>query len=311
MNDTTATMRSATDDHYVTEPLVSEPMLPLADLSAPAFEVPSGACDAHVHVFTPGYSHVARPLYTLPDGRLPHFQALMGRLGIDRFVLVQPSFYGVDNSCLLDALTEAGDAARGVVMTPPEVTTAELERMHRRGVRGMRLDLFARANWARDDLAAYVLAMARLVAPLGWHLQFYAPGPVVRDLVPTFARLKTPHVVDHMGYMLAEDGLTPADFDRLLRLTVDGVTHLKLSGPYRVAKNKGYARRCRRRGGDLRDGARPRHLGIGLAAHSEVVARHGRDPQPPGGLGARSRSAARDPRGHAAGAVRLPCLTWP
>jgi 2-pyrone-4,6-dicarboxylate lactonase len=40
--------------------------------------------------------------------------------------------------------------------------------------------------------------------------------------------------------MLEEDGLKPSDFAALLELTRSGRAWLKLSGPYRIAKNKGY-----------------------------------------------------------------------
>ena len=43
-----------------------------------------------------------------------------------------------------------------------------------------------------------------------------------------------------MGYMLEADGLTEADFARLLGLMRDGRCWLKLSAPYRLAKTRGY-----------------------------------------------------------------------
>ena len=50
----------------------------------------------------------------------------------------------------------------------------------------------------------------RAPRPRGWHLQFYTPGTVVRDLLPFLADLEEPFVIDHMGYMLESDGLTRA-----------------------------------------------------------------------------------------------------
>ncbi|MDO5641149.1 MAG: amidohydrolase family protein [Paracoccus sp. (in: a-proteobacteria)] len=223
--------------------VISEPMLPLDGLSPPSFEMPKGACDTHIHIFGPEsvYQPVAQPLYTLPDGKLDHFLALMPILKFERFVIVQPSFYGTDNSCLLDALREAGgEIARGVVMIDEDITPAELARMHEAGVRGVRLDLFSRRTWPQADIRAYITRMAALVAPLGWHLQFYVPGYVIRDLVDFLPRIPVPHVIDHMGYMLASDGLGPDDFARLLARMNDAQTYLKLSGPYRIAKEKGY-----------------------------------------------------------------------
>lgn len=223
-------------------PLKSEPMLPIERLTLPTYDVPAGTCDTHMHVFGPEdrYPHVPQPHYTLPDGELGHFQSLMCVLHIDRFVIVQPSFYGTDNRCLIDALANAGQAARGVIMVEDDVAQGELEALHVAGVRGIRLDLFKRAQQPIEDIKTYILDMAKKAAALGWHLQFYAPGYVVRDLVDFLRGVETPFVIDHMGYMLASDGLTPADFKRLLALMDEGRCYLKLSGPYRIAKEKGH-----------------------------------------------------------------------
>ena len=80
--------------------------------------------------------------------------------------------------------------------------------------------------------------MVDRAAPRGWHIQFYTPGTIVRDLLPFLADLDQPFVIDHMGYMLEADGLTEADFQRLLRVLEYGRCYVKLSGPYRIAKSK-------------------------------------------------------------------------
>jgi 2-pyrone-4,6-dicarboxylate lactonase len=167
------------------EPLVSLPLRPLETVSHPTFPLPAGAWDAHVHIFGPAarYPHVEKPHYTLPDGTLAQYRSLMPRLGIERFVIVQPSFYGCDNSCLIDTLAEVGDRARGVVMIEPDVSDAELEVFHRRGVRAVRLDLFKRAREPLAAVKTYIKQMAARVNPLGWHLQFYAPGERCRPIL--------------------------------------------------------------------------------------------------------------------------------
>jgi 2-pyrone-4,6-dicarboxylate lactonase len=223
-------------------PLLSLPLRALETISRPNFLMPAGAWDMHVHVFGPPerYSHVAKPHYTLPDGTLAQYRRLMPQLGIERFVLVQPSYYGTDNSCLLDALAEVGDLARGVVMIEPDIGEAELGRFHRCGVRAVRLDLFKRAGEPLAAIQRYIMETAGRVGPLGWHLQFYAPGYVVRDLIRFFRTLPIDFVIDHMGYMLEEDGLRAEDFSALLDLLGCGHCYLKLSGAYRIAKHRGY-----------------------------------------------------------------------
>ena len=44
---------------------------------------------------------------------------------------------------------------------------------------------------------------------------------MVRDLLPFLATFGEPFVIDHMGYMKADDGLTMADADRLLEVLRD------------------------------------------------------------------------------------------
>ena len=226
------------------EILIAKPMRGAHTLTQPRFAMPAGACDTHVHVFGPAelYPRVERPHYTLPDGNLPQLQAMCQALGLARFVIVQPSFYGTDNRCLLDALDRAGDMARGVAMVADDVSEEQLRQMHERGVRALRLDLFLRSSMPIADIAAYIRRSMRRIQPLGWHVQFYTPGWVVRQLIAYMDDFEVDFVVDHMGYMLESDGLTRADFDLLVAAMQRGRGWMKLSGPYRVAKDLNYAR---------------------------------------------------------------------
>jgi predicted TIM-barrel fold metal-dependent hydrolase len=218
--------------------LETTPMRAAETNSRPPFTLPAGSCDTHFHVFEPGYPHIARPLYTFPDATLEQYLRLTEFLGIERMVLVQPTFYGTDNSLALDVLRRVGPRCRAVVQVPEDVSEAELDRYHELGVRAIRLDLFARADRPTADLIGYVRRMAARTAPRGWHLQFYSPGTVVRDLLPFLADLAETFVIDHMGYLRREDGLTPADGERLLRVLAQGSCWIKLSGPYRIAKRE-------------------------------------------------------------------------
>lgn len=213
-------------------------------LTRPAFSVPAGACDSHVHVFEAAskYPSVDTPHYTLPDGSLDKLQQMAAVLALRRFVIVQPSYYGTDNRCMLDALSAAGACARGVAMVGENCTDQELQAMHLRGVRALRLDLFSRSNWSTADLVAYIERSVRQTRDIGWHVQFYTPGWVVRDLLPFLADLNADFVIDHMGYMLESDGLTNADFDRLLEAIRGGRGWIKLSAPYRLAKDGNFDR---------------------------------------------------------------------
>jgi predicted TIM-barrel fold metal-dependent hydrolase len=210
-------------------------MRPAETLTPPAITMPAGACDAHFHVFEPGYPHVPDPLYTFPDGTTAQYLAMTEALGIGRMILVQPTFYGTDNTLLTDTLKRLGPRCGGVVRIEESATDAELDAFHQLGVRAIRLDLFARASWPTPEIIGYIRRMAARATPRGWHLQFYTPGAIVRDLLPFLADLEDTFVIDHMGYLTEPDPQTAA---RLLAVLRQGSCWIKLSGAYRVAKSK-------------------------------------------------------------------------
>jgi len=214
---------------------ITYPMREASTNTPPRFTVPAGACDSHFHVFEDGYAHVPDPQYTFPEGTLDQYVDMTDFLGIERMVIVQPTYYGDDNALTLDTLGRLGDRARGVVRLGEKIDYAELGRYDRAGVRAVRLDLFARKDRPLAELHEYILRMAGIARPLGWHLQFYSPGSVVRDLLPFLGGLDIPFVFDHMGYMKRSDGLGDAEFSALLDVLDSGNCWIKLTGPYRLA----------------------------------------------------------------------------
>ena len=75
-----------------------------------AFKAPALSCDSHFHVFGKAeqYPYSADLRYKPPLAPLEDYLALAGHLGIERYVFVQPSAYGRDNACMLDAMREMG-----------------------------------------------------------------------------------------------------------------------------------------------------------------------------------------------------------
>ena len=62
--------------------------------------------------------------------------------GFERYVFVQPSAYGRDNACMLDAMREVGPArCRGIVDIDENASDAALERLNAAGVRGVRVNV--------------------------------------------------------------------------------------------------------------------------------------------------------------------------
>ncbi len=92
------------------------------------FAVPTGACDCHVHIIgdPARFPTTADRVYTPPPALPDMLRELQRDLHFDRVVLVQPSFYGTDNSAMLDALVRLGGRALGVAVVGDAISTAEL-----------------------------------------------------------------------------------------------------------------------------------------------------------------------------------------
>lgn len=182
--------------------------------------------------------------------------AFESSIGASNIVIVQPSIYDNDNSCLLDALRILGPArARGVVAFDPATTSPQmLHDWHKLGVRGVRINLQSTATTMGDaEIETVLHQYADAVRPLGWVIQLYIPMGMVKTLerlVPTLGG-GVKLVIDHMGSPdFPSSSSTPssdpyADLDgfaSLARLLQGGNIYVKMSAPYRLTKRDDYIR---------------------------------------------------------------------
>jgi len=94
---------------------VAASALPNASRAASAaIEMPPGAVDCHNHVMgsLAKYPYTAERAYTPPEANVAQLRALRTQVHTARNVLVTPSVYGIDNRCMVDALTELQGTAR-------------------------------------------------------------------------------------------------------------------------------------------------------------------------------------------------------
>ena len=218
---------------------------------APAFAAPARACDAHFHVFGPAerYAYDASDLrYRPPLAPLEDYLATARRLGFERFVFVQPSAYGMDNSCMLDAMAQMDPAVcRGIVhLDETRAKDAELARWHAQGIRGIRVNVSpVRKPEAglSDALRPHIEAYAAIARELGWHLDLLLPGWLISELMPTLRALPVEFTVAHMGLFPAADGVQQRGFHEFLSLVADGSKRcwVKLTGIYRFSKDPIFA----------------------------------------------------------------------
>jgi predicted TIM-barrel fold metal-dependent hydrolase len=197
--------------------------------------LPSLACDTHVHIVgaRSEYPMIAERQYTAGPAALAALREHLGRCGFERTVLIQPSFYGTDNRCLLHGLRLLGDQARGVAVLDEQITDTELQALHEQGIRGIRLNVESSVGADLQALSRSLARWAERLAPLGWHIQLYAALHVVDSLRELLDSLPVDLVLDHFAMAGMRDRLTAPSLAGLKSLLLTGKVWVKLSAPYR------------------------------------------------------------------------------
>jgi D-galactarolactone isomerase len=198
----------------------------------PRLVAPPGACDTHMHIYDHRFPLAPTAPFDAPDALVPTYLALRKRLGIERNVVVQPSSYGTDNRCTLEAMATIGESARGVAVVDQTVSDAELERLTRLGIRGIRFHMLAGGVLPWDILER----MAARTREFGWHVQLQLDGRDLPAREPLIRKVAGTLVIDHVGKFLEPVSPDHPSFRVLLQLVENGRTYVKLSSPYEVSK---------------------------------------------------------------------------
>lgn len=206
--------------------------------TAVSFDVPENACDCHTHIHgePDRFPFFAGRVYT-PETALPReMSALHAALHVKRVVIVTPSVYGTDNRATLWGMEARGADARGVAVIDEETPDEELDRMHRAGVRGIRLNLATSGvNDPSVGRRRFESAVAR-VRDLGWHVQMYTTLGVIAAIRDLVSESPVPVVFDHFGTAQAALGTQQPGFAELCDLVHSGKAYVKISGAYRVSQ---------------------------------------------------------------------------
>jgi len=190
-----------------------------------------GACDCHVHIYEPERfpltQQIARASWS-------DYQQVQRRLGLERALLVQANGYGFDMGCLLDALAQAGDAARAIAVIAPDTSDETLSRLHSAGVRGVRFMLIPGAQGALgwDELEP----ISARIAELGWVINLQVDGRQLPEFEARIRALPSLVSIDHTGKFLEPVGIDHPGFKSLLSLLDSGKVWVKVSAPYETSK---------------------------------------------------------------------------
>lgn len=199
-------------------------------------DVPDGDIDAHVHVWSadtgryplkPGFpkEKMRSPSFT-PEDLFAHTRPA----GVGRVVLIQMSYYGYDNSYMLDMMRAHKDIFSGVAVIDPDDSPKEkISELVQRGVRGFRISPGQASpdRWLDGDGMATMwqcaanqgLAMCPLLNPE--HL------PALDRMAERFP--DTPVVIDHLARIGVDGQFRESDIEKLCALRRHKKVHVKVS----------------------------------------------------------------------------------
>jgi len=190
--------------------------------------------DTHAHIFSasgrfmPGARY--RPGY---DAKLEDWIALWPQAGVTHGVLVQPSFFGTDNSEMLTALDAFPGKLRAVVVIDTSVSKAQLRQWDRIGVRGVRLNLIGIADFSVFGSPEWARVFAWM-AELGWHLEVQCEGERMASLFSALPNVPVTLVIDHFGLPNPEEDDVCAGVRAMFQEARRRRVYVKLSAPYRL-----------------------------------------------------------------------------
>ena len=180
--------------------------------------------DAHLHIFDPRFPLAENQGY-LPDPfTIADYRKRMSRFDVGGGAVVSSSFQGTDQTYLKAALTELGPGWAGVTALDPDTTDEEIIELDRIGVRALRFNL----KRAAADITTMTLQALRAHELVGWHVEVYIDGTMLKSLQPVISKLPVISI-DHLG--MSEEGL------RYLLDLVDRGARVKATGFGRVQMN--------------------------------------------------------------------------
>lgn len=232
--------------------------------------------DTHAHVYAASGAIAPEARYRpAGEGLVEDWLKLQDAAGITHGVLVQPSFFGTDNSYLLETLRAHPRRLRATVVVGASIAAATLSQWDALGVRGIRLNQIGRADHADYAGSAWRALFVRL-ADLAWHVEVHAEGALTAALLDVLAQCPCALVIDHFGRPDPRLGLRCPGVQAILKAADERPVYVKLSAPYRALGDAGaYARLYLERLGAERlmwgsDWPWPQHEGRHSYAHTRA-----------------------------------------
>lgn len=200
--------------------------------------------DAHSHIWTPDTAHY--PLaagFRRFDMKPPSFTAeelikQMTPVGVDRAVLIQMSFYGFDNSYMLDSIKRYPKHFVGVAIIDQDNPKSgeTMKKLKPQGVRGFRI-------WPKNQPVERWLENdgLRTMFKVGAEENLPMCCLIDPDALPSLEKActkfpETPVVIDHICRIGIGNKINPAEVDALCHLAKHKHVTVKISAFYALGK---------------------------------------------------------------------------
>lgn len=211
----------------------------LGHMSEIGFAVPLGVVDSHCHIFDPvRFPYSPNRKYTPPPATVEDLRRFHAAIHVARTVLVQPSVYGTDNACLVDALRQLGANARGIAVVDRGFSSQQLDDLAGAGVVGVRINLEVGKDRNFNSAIARLEQTVDTLRGKPLIIQIYAALPILDELARRIQAQPHRVVIDHFGLAKAAYGPEQPGMSALVGMMQSGTVFVKLSGPYQISLQK-------------------------------------------------------------------------
>ena len=174
-------------------------------------------------------------VYTPPECGIDKLKNYLQQLKLSRVVVIQPSFYGSDNTYQLLAAQEIGSCARAVIVIDDGTSDKELAQMVLKGAQGVRMNLSTSGILDPEMARQQLINLAERIKDFGLHIQIYSTPQIFAGIAKTIYTLPVPVVFDHFASIQAADFQASSELPVILDLLKSGQIYIKLSGVYRIS----------------------------------------------------------------------------
>jgi predicted TIM-barrel fold metal-dependent hydrolase len=198
----------------------------------PSEAPPRNSCDCQFHISGEGYKTRPGATYHSPGATYQAARKMHEVLGIDRGVIVQSTVYATDHTIVLDALSALGPSYRAIGVMDDSVSDAEMAKLSKAGVRGVRFSFGKHLNMIPS--AELFARSAARCKEIGWIVKINLPEDGLATMVPTIKALRDqPVVIDHLGRMR---GLQDPNLPAMIEFLRQGNIWVMMSNGHRVSK---------------------------------------------------------------------------